>query len=66
MKAKVRWTIELEYPVPEGIDHQFYLEEHHCQKNLLIYLYDQIEPGLCNICDLGKVEFLGIVNNGEQ
>jgi hypothetical protein len=61
MNAKLRWTIEFEYPIPEGgtfEENQFYLEESHCQENLLTYLVAESEYGKCKLCSLGKVELL--------
>lgn len=60
--VKLRWTLEFEYPVFDGSDEhiQFYLEENHCQENLLTYLVDDSEVGKCKLCSLGKVEVLEI------
>ena len=61
MKAKVRWTLEFEYPIPDGMDmenYQFYLEENHCQENLLDYLVSESEEGICKLCSIGTVELL--------
>ena len=61
MKARIRWTLEFDYPIPEGgtfEDNQLYLEESHCQENLLDYLNYQYEHGICKLCSIGKVELL--------
>lgn len=69
MKAKIRWTIEFEYPIGSLSDLekiQFYLEESHCQHNLLHYLVDQEQEDKCYLCSIGKVELIGIIENDNQ
>ena len=60
--VKLRWTLEFEYPVFSSDDEhiRFYLEESHCQENLLSYLVDKSEEGICKLCSLGEVEILEI------
>lgn len=69
MKARIRWTLEFDYPIPDGADfetNQFYLEESHCQENLLNYLVSQSEEGVCKLCFMGKVELLKVHSNDNQ
>lgn len=68
MKARIRWTLEFEYPLwdesekEEDLEHvQFYIEESHCQENLLEYLVSESEDGVCKLCSMGKVELLEII-----
>jgi hypothetical protein len=68
MKAKIRWTLEFEYPLYGFEDSdlefiQFYLEESHCQENLLTYLVDESEPGICKLCSIGNVELLEVIKD---
>lgn len=71
MKARIRWTLEFEYPLWEGLEEkeedlehaQFYFEESHCQENLLNYLVSESEDGVCKLCSIGKVELLEIVKD---
>lgn len=60
--VKIRWTLEFEYPVFDSNDDhiQFYLEENHCQENLLSYLANDCEDGKCKMCSIGEVEVLEI------
>lgn len=61
MKAKIRWILEFEYAIPEGgnfEENKLYLEESHCQENLLNYLVGESEEGKCKLCSIGKVELL--------
>lgn len=63
LMVKIRWTIEFEYPVlDDGNDEhiRFYLEEMHCQENLLSYLRDNYECGKHKMCSIGEVEVLEI------
>ncbi len=65
MIAKIKWEIELEYPV-DCSDYElveFYLEESHCQENLLNYLVSQSEPGRCKLCSIGKVTLLELIES---
>ena len=63
LRARIRWTLEFEYPVFDSSDEclQFYLEENHCQENLLSYLVSESEDGVCKLCSIGKVEILEII-----
>ncbi len=71
MKARIKWTLKFDYPfwegmktTPEDLERvEFYLEESHCQENLLEYLYNQSEDGICKLCSIGEVELLGIVRD---
>jgi hypothetical protein len=69
IKAKIKWTIELDYPLWESDsepdeDHiKFYLEESHCQENILDYLVSESEKNICKLCFMGKVEYLGLVQD---
>jgi hypothetical protein len=61
LKAKIRWTLEFDYPLSkvECFDSlKFYLEENHCQENILEYLLTESEPNVCKLCHMGKVEVL--------
>jgi hypothetical protein len=61
--AKIRWTLEFEYPVFNSDDEHilFHLEESHCQENLLDYLVSKYEDGKCKLCSIGNVEVLEII-----
>ena len=61
--VKIRWTLEFEYPVFNSDDEHihFYLEESHCQENLLDYLVSESEDGKCKLCSIGNVEVLEII-----
>lgn len=65
--AKIRWTLEFEYPVFDSDDEhvEFYLEESHCHDNLLDYLVGQQREGFCHLCELGEVKFLEIIRDNQ-
>ncbi len=60
--VKIRWTLEFEYPCLNASDEQlqFYLEESHCQENILDYLVQESEVGKCKLCSIGNVKILEI------
>lgn len=60
MKARIKWELEFDYPLFDtDLEHaQFYLEENHCQENLLDYLVSESENGICKLCSIGKVTLI--------
>jgi len=63
IKAKIRWTIEFEYPIFDGENEYIksYLENSHCNDNFLKYLVSQSEDGYCSLCLISDVKVLEIV-----
>ena len=69
MKAKIKWTLVFDYPITHYSSfelEQFYLEESHCQENLLNYLVSESEHGKCKLCSIGTVELLEVIEDEED
>jgi hypothetical protein len=66
LSARIKWALEFDYPLWESDEvneeHiQFYIEESHCQENLLTHLANNSEDGICKLCSIGEVKLIHII-----